>query len=87
MLVRVPDGLPVKINVFPFLDELIGDDADLLIIERAGHFLPIPGNEWDGVVLIQQIDNGGHLGRFDMELGSDLFSVGHGKILSRSLQI
>ena len=33
--------------------QLIGDDADLLIVERAGHFFAVTGNEGDGVAIIQ----------------------------------
>ena len=33
-------------------DEFIGDDADLFVVERAGHFLAITGDEWDGVAFV-----------------------------------
>ena len=59
-------------------DQLICNDADLFVIERASHFLAVTCNEGYGIPVIQKIDNGSDLRRFDMQLGSDLFGVGHG---------
>ncbi len=56
-------------------DEFIGDDADLFVVQRAGHFLAVTGNEGDGVAFVQKVDDGGHLGGFDIQLGSNLFGV------------
>ena len=33
--------------------QFIGDDADLLVIERAGHLLAVTGDKRDGVAFIQ----------------------------------
>ena len=41
--------------------ELIRDDADLFIVQRAGHFLSVTGDEWNSVAFVQKVDYGGHL--------------------------
>ena len=38
-------------------DEFIGDDADLFIIKRAGHFFTVAGNKRNGVAIVQQVDH------------------------------
>ena len=59
-------------------DDLICDDTDLFIIQRAGHFLTITGDERDGVALVEQANGGLHLGSFNMQLGRNGFGVIHG---------
>jgi hypothetical protein len=67
-------------------DQLVGDDPDLFVVQRAGHFLTIPCNEGNGIAVIQEIYDGGYLGRFDIHLGSELFSVSHeGDFIMRKL--
>ena len=58
-------------------DDLIGNNADLLVVECAGHFLAVAGNKGNGVALIKQMDGGLHLGGFNMQLGGDRFGVIH----------
>ncbi len=63
-------------------DEFVREDADLFVVERAGHFLAVTGNERDGVAFVKEVDDSRHLRRLDVKLGGDLFCVSHGGILS-----
>src|SRR5688572_23077784 len=59
-------------------DEFIGDNADLLIIQRTSHLLAVTSNERNGIAIIQQVDHSGYLRCFNVQLGRDLFGVSHG---------
>ena len=70
------DGGPALVDKSQ-ADDLIGDNAHLLIIQRAGHFLAVAGNKGDCVAFVEQADSGLHLGGFNMKLGGDGFGVIH----------
>ena len=57
--------------------DLIGDNAYLFIVERAGHFLAVAGDEGNGVAFVEQADGGLHLGGFHVQLSGDGFGVIH----------
>ena len=73
---RGKDGSPALIQRTQ-ADEFVGDDADLFIVKRARHLLAITGDEGDSIVIIQKVDDRSDLRRFDIELGGNLFGVGH----------
>jgi uncharacterized protein YkwD len=62
--------------------DFICNDADLFILKRAGHFLAVTCDNVDGILVIQKTDDCNDLRWFDVQLGSDLFSVGHAGDLS-----
>ncbi len=59
-------------------DDLVRNDAHLLVVKRAGHFFAVAGDKRDGVAFVQQADGCIYLGGFGLGQKGDFFSVGHG---------
>ncbi len=63
----------------------VSDGLDLYFIQAPGHFFAVPGNERDGVPLVEENDGAGYLPAVEVEfLAEGLRKFGYGQRLFRS---